>query len=78
MSKLTEMHTSNICSCCVSIIPYYSCNNGGSWLVQSPEHVTLDLRVVSSNSTLGVEITEENILKKENTVVTMDANIINL
>ena len=30
---------------------------GGSWLARSVEHVTLDLRVVSSNPTLGVEIT---------------------
>ena len=29
----------------------------GAWLAQSEERATLDLRVVSSNSTLGVEIT---------------------
>ena len=29
----------------------------GAWLAQSEEHVTLDLRVVSSSPTLGVEIT---------------------
>ena len=30
---------------------------GGAWLAQSEEHPTLDLRVVSSSSVLGVEIT---------------------
>lgn len=29
----------------------------GTWLAQSLEHVTLSLRVVSSNPTLGIEIT---------------------
>ena len=29
----------------------------GTWLAQSVEHVTLDLRVVSSCPTLGVKIT---------------------
>ena len=29
----------------------------GTWLAQLMEHVTLDLRVMSSSHTLGVEIT---------------------
>ena len=29
---------------------------GGTWLAQSIEHVTLDLGVMSSSPTLGVEI----------------------
>ena len=29
----------------------------GSWLVQSVEHVTLDLRLINSSPTMGVEIT---------------------
>jgi len=37
----------------------------GAWLAQSEEHVTLDLRVMSSSSALGVEITKKiNKLKK--------------
>lgn len=32
-------------------------NKGGTRLAQSVEHVFLDLRVVSSSSTLGVELT---------------------
>lgn len=30
--------------------------SGGAWLAQSVEYVTLDLRVVSSSTTLGVEL----------------------
>ena len=36
----------------------------GTWRVQSVEHVTLDLGVVSSSPMLGVEITFKNRLKK--------------
>ena len=31
----------------------------GAWLAQSEEHVIVDLRVMSSSSTLGVEITKK-------------------
>ena len=31
--------------------------NRGAWLAQSEEHMTLDLGVVSSSPTLGIEIT---------------------
>ena len=31
----------------------------GSWLAQCERHVTLDLGVVSSRPTLGIEITEK-------------------
>ena len=37
----------------------------GAWLAQSVGHVTLDLGVVGSSPTLGVEITLKKILKKE-------------
>jgi len=30
---------------------------GGTWLAELAEHVTLDLRVMSSSPTLGVELT---------------------
>jgi len=35
--------------------------NGSTWLAQSVEHVMLDLRVVSLNPTLGVELTYKKI-----------------
>ena len=34
----------------------------GTWLAQWVEHVTLDLRVVSSSPMLGVELTEKRIV----------------
>ena len=34
-----------------------SSKRSSSWLAQSVEHVTLDLEVVSSSPTLGIEIT---------------------
>ena len=37
----------------------------GIWLAQSEEHVTLDLKVVSSRPTLGVEITYINKHQKK-------------
>ena len=37
----------------------------GTWLVQLEEHVTLDLRVVSSSLVLGVEITKKTNLIKD-------------
>lgn len=41
---------------------------GGTWLAQSEEHVIRDLRVVSSSSTLGEEITKTNKQTKKQTV----------
>ena len=32
----------------------------GAWLAQSEEHATLDLEVLGSSPTLGVEITKKN------------------
>ena len=40
--------------------------NKGAWLAQSIEHVTLDLRVVSSSSTLDVEATPKEKESKWN------------
>lgn len=37
----------------LGIMPY----DGGAWLPQSAEHQTLDLGIVSSIYTLGIEIT---------------------
>ena len=39
----------------------------GAWLAQSVEHATLDLEVVSSSSTLGVEITFKKEEEEERT-----------
>ena len=40
-------------------------NPGGAWRALSGEHMTLDLRVVSSNPMLGVEINYKiNLFKK--------------
>ena len=39
----------------------------GAWLAQSVEHGTLGLEVVSSSSTLGVEITFKNEEEEERT-----------
>ena len=36
----------------------------GSWLAQSEEHATLDLGVVSSSPTLGIDVTKKMNLKK--------------
>ena len=38
-------------------IPFKKHSNMGAWLAQLVEHVTLDLRVVSSSPTLGLELT---------------------
>lgn len=37
-----------------------------AWLAQLNEHMTLDLRIMSSSSMLSVEITEKKKKKKEN------------
>ena len=37
----------------------------GAWLAESEKHVALDLRVLSSSSMLGVEITFKKVIKKK-------------
>ena len=38
----------------------------GAWLAQSEEHVTLDLRIMSSSPMLGIEvILKKNFFKKD-------------
>ena len=39
----------------LSVINFSHCR--GAWMAQSVEHVTLDVIVVGSNPTLGVEVT---------------------
>ena len=41
------------------------CYSRGAWLAQLEEHVTLNLGVVSSSPTLGIEITKKIKLKKK-------------
>lgn len=45
---------------------------GGTWLAQSVEHTTLDLRVVSSNPTLGgnFKILKSNVLMSIKEIMT--------
>ena len=45
---------------------YKASDSGGARLAQLVDCVTLDPGVVSSNPTLGVEITEKSNLKKQN------------
>lgn len=53
-------------------------SNQSSWLAQSPEHVTPELRVVRSGPMLGVEITQ-NLKKKkrEKKIAALDSLAIN-
>ena len=39
---------------------------GGTWLVESVEHTTLNLRIVNSNPTLGMELTLKTTTTKKN------------
>lgn len=51
-------------------------SNQSSWLAQSLEHATLELRVVRSGPMLGVEITP-NLRKKEKKIAALDSLAIN-
>lgn len=44
---------------------------GGAWLAQTLEHATLDLRIMGSSPTLGIELTlnkSGGVLRKKNEI----------